>query len=55
MIPFIEDHEKLLKVCDAAISFFEKNAKAGERLKFTIDRVGKDEFNKEILEAYENE
>ena len=29
--------------------------KAGERLKFTIDRVGEDEFNKEILEAYENE
>lgn len=55
VIPFIEDHEKLLKVCDAAISFFEKNAKAGERLKFTIDRVGEDEFNKEILEAYENE
>ena len=55
VIPFIEDHEKLLKVCDAAIGFFEKNAKAGERLKFTIDRVGEDEFNKEILEAYENE
>ena len=55
VIPFIEDHEKLLKVCDAAISFFEKNANAGERLKFTIDRVGEDEFNKEILEAYENE
>ena len=55
VIPFIEDHEKLLKVCDAAIGFFETNAKAGERLKFTIDRVGEDEFNKEILEAYENE
>ena len=55
VIPFIEDHEKLLKVCDAAINFFEKNANAGERLKFTIDRVGEDKFNKEILEAYENE
>ena len=54
VIPFIEDHEKLLKVCDAAINFFEKNANAGERLKFTIDRVGEDKFNKEILEAYEN-
>ena len=55
VIPFIEDHEKLLKVCDAAINFFEKNANAGERLKFTIDRVGEDKFNKEILETYENE
>ena len=55
VISFIEDHEKLLKVCDAAINFFEKNANAGERLKFTIDRVGEDKFNKEILEAYENE
>lgn len=54
IIPFIEDHEKLLKVCDAAITFFEKNANAGERFKFTIDRVGQDQFVKVIKEAYEN-
>lgn len=54
VIPFIEDHDRLLKVCDAAIVFFEKNAKAGERFKFTIDRVGREKFEKEIREAYEN-
>lgn len=55
IIPFIEDHEKFLKVCDAAITFFEKHALAGERFKFTIDRVGKEVFEKAIKEAYENE
>lgn len=54
VLPFIEDHEKLLNVCDAAIKFFEKHAKAGERFKFTIDRVGHEEFENVIKEAYEN-
>ena len=55
IIPFIESHEKLLKVCDAALKFFEQNGKAGERLKFTIDRTGKEAFEKAIKEAYGNE
>lgn len=55
IIPFIESHEKLLKVCDAALKFFEQNGRAGERLKFTIDRTGKEAFEKAIKEAYENE
>ena len=54
VIPFIEDHDTLLKVCDRAIRFFEKNALPGERFKFTIDRVGKELFEKEMKEAYEN-
>ena len=54
IIPFIEDKEKLLKICDTAIKFFEENAKAGERFKFTIDRVGREKFEKTIWEAYEN-
>ena len=52
VIPFIEDHEKLLKVCDAAINFFEKNANAGERLKFTIDRVGAEKLQEVLKGAY---
>lgn len=52
IIPFIEDHDKLMKVCDAAIQFFDDNAKAGERFKFTVERVGKDKFEEKILEAY---
>lgn len=54
IIPFIEDHDKLMKVCDAAIQFFDDNANAGERFKFTIDRIGKDKFKEKILEAYNN-
>lgn len=52
IIPFIEDKEKLMSICDAAIHFFEENANAGERFKFTIDRVGKDKFKEIIMEAY---
>ncbi len=55
VIPFIEDHEKLLKVCDAAIQFFANYAKAGERFKFTIDRIGKEKFEQVIKEAYGND
>ncbi len=54
IIPFIEDHDKLLKVCDAAIRFFEKNALAGERFKFTLDRVGREELEKAVKEVCEN-
>jgi dissimilatory sulfite reductase (desulfoviridin) alpha/beta subunit len=52
IIPFIEDKEKLMKICDTAIHFFEDNANAGERFKFTIDRVGREKFENTILEAY---
>jgi len=55
IIPFIEDYNKLMKVCDAAIHFFEENANAGERFKFTIDRVGREQFEKVIEEAYKND
>lgn len=52
IIPFIEDKEKLLDVCDAAIEFFAENANPGERFKFTLDRVGNDKFTEKILEVY---
>lgn len=52
IIPFIEDKEKLMNICDAAIEFFAENAKAGERFKFTLDRVGKDKFVDKIMEVY---
>ena len=54
VIPFIEDKEKLMKVCDAAIEFFAENANPGERFKFTLDRVGFDKFREKILEVYDN-
>lgn len=52
IIPFIEDKEKLLAICDAAIEFFAQNANPGERFKFTLDRVGRDKFTQKIMEVY---
>ena len=53
IIPFVEDKETLFRVCDAALNFFKENAKPSERFKFTIDRIGKEEFEKVVWEAYE--
>ena len=52
IIPFIEDHDKLIKVCDAAIQFFDDNANPSERFKFTLDRVGREKFEEVIIAAY---
>ena len=51
IIPFIESHEKLVEVCDAALKFFEENANSGERFKFTLDRVGHKKFAEIIREV----
>ncbi len=54
IIPFIEDKAKLVKICDATMDFFGKNAKPGDRLRFTIDRYGVDKFRKLIEDVYNN-
>jgi dissimilatory sulfite reductase (desulfoviridin) alpha/beta subunit len=51
LVPILFDKDKLLKVVDAAIKFFEANGKPGERFGRTIDRVGEEGLNKEIQEA----
>lgn len=48
IIPFIEDKETLMNVCDAAIQFFDDNANPGERFRFTLERVGWDKFIEEV-------
>ena len=48
IVPIIRDKETLFRVTDAAISFFEKHANAGERFRLTLERVGKEEFKKEL-------
>ena len=53
IVPIIRDKETLFRVTDAAISFFEKHANAGERFRLTLERVGKEEFKKEVRAAYE--
>ena len=53
IVPFIEDHDTLMRVCDAAIEFFAENAKPSERFRFTLERVGQDKFREVILNAIE--
>ena len=55
IVPFIEDKETLFRICDAALKFFNENAKPSERFKFTIDRVGKEKFDEIIWKAYKGE
>ena len=55
IIPFVKDKETLFRICDAALQFFDENAKSGERFKFTIDRIGKDKFDEAIWRAYKGE
>ena len=52
IVPIIRDKETLFRVTDAAIKFFEDNAKPGERFRLTLQRVGEEEFRKVIQEAY---
>ena len=54
VVPIIKDKETLFRVTDAAINWFEKNAKPSERFRFTLDRVGEESFRAEIKAAYEN-
>ena len=53
IVPIIRDKETLFRVTDAAISFFEKYANAGERFRLTLERIGKEEFKKEVQAACE--
>jgi dissimilatory sulfite reductase (desulfoviridin) alpha/beta subunit len=55
IVPIIKDKETLFRVADAAIEFFEEFAKPGERFRFTLQRLGEDEFRKRIQAAYDNE
>lgn len=52
LLPVVESEEQLFRITDAAIQFFDDNAKPSERFKFTLDRVGLDKFEKIIKEAY---
>lgn len=52
IVPIIKDKETLFRVADAAIKFFEDNAKAGERFRLTLQRVGEEKFEQVIKEAY---
>ena len=50
-LPIIFDEEKLYKIVDAALKFFADNAKAGERFRNMLDRVGWKDFIDAVKEA----
>ncbi len=52
IVPIIHSKETLFKVIDAAVDFFKEYANAGERFRFTIERIGEEKFKKKIKEAY---
>lgn len=52
IVPIIKDKETLFRVADAAIKFFEEHANPGERFRYTLQRLGEEEFKKAIQEAY---
>ena len=39
-------------MADAVLNFFDRNGKAGERFRVSIERGGWDTFKKEMEEAY---
>jgi dissimilatory sulfite reductase (desulfoviridin) alpha/beta subunit len=52
VLPIIKDTETLFRVADAAVGFFSKYAKSGERFRTAIDREGWDEFKSFMEDAY---
>lgn len=52
LLPFVKEKEQLFRITDAAIEFFGKHGKPSERFKYTIDRIGWDEFKKAMEAAY---
>ena len=55
LVPIIKDKETLFRVTDAAIEFFEENAKPSERFRKTLERVGDEGLKEKVLAAYRGE
>ena len=53
LVPVIKSEEQLFRVTDAAIQFFDDNAKPSERFRMTIERVGVDKLKEVLKEAYD--
>lgn len=51
-LPLITNEDQLYRITDAAIQFFSDYGNPSERFRFTIERVGKETFIKEMEEAY---
>ena len=55
LVPIIRDKETLFRVTDAAIEYFEENAKPSERFRKTLERLGSDGLKEKLKAAYDNE
>ena len=51
-VPVIEDEETLFRVTDAAVDYFRTHANKGERLGQLLGRIGSEDFDNEMMEAY---
>jgi len=51
-LPIVREKETLFRIADAALDFFDKYGKPGERFRVAIDRTGWDEFKSKMEEAY---
>jgi dissimilatory sulfite reductase (desulfoviridin) alpha/beta subunit len=51
-LPIVREKETLFRVADAALDFFDKHGKPGERFRTAVDRTGWDEFKSKMEEAY---
>ena len=51
-LPLIRDRETLFRVADAALDFFDKYGKPGERFRSAINRIGMNTFRTEMEKAY---
>ena len=52
IVPLIKDKETLFRVTDAAIEYFEENAKPGERFRKTLERLGTEGLTEKVNAAY---
>lgn len=52
LIPIVRDKETLFRITDAAIEYFEENAKASERFRKTLERLGTEGLKEKIQAAY---
>ena len=52
LLPIIKDKETLFRVTDAAIEYFEENAKPSERFRKTLERLGDEGLRKKVQAAY---
>ena len=51
-VPIIRDKDTLFRVTDAAIEYFEANAKPSERFRATLTRLGEDGLKEAVGKAY---